>query len=226
MGRRVPVPSPGAGGTAALRSLSSCAFIVGLLLCLEELYPSDAARKRPSGRVSTPTICHAEPMPGLTSHELHTFLDEPGHLLRLGTIGTDGIPRVVPIWFIARDGAVWFTPRARSAWLADLRASSAVCVTIDESTHPMRKLVARGRAELVHDLGEDDEWRDLYRSIACRYTPERFADAYLADTIDEARALWRLVLADCEVATWRMPLAERGEDPLAVWSSKYYHRSV
>lgn len=164
-------------------------------------------------------------MPGLTTAELDEFLDERGHLLRLGTTGTDGMPRVVPVWFIEQDGAIWFTPRARSAWLDDLRADPAVCATIDESTHPMRKLVARGTAELVHDLGSDDAWRDLYRSIACRYTPERFADAYLADTIDEERALFRLVLADAEVATWRMPLHDRGENPLAVWSRQYYHRS-
>jgi nitroimidazol reductase NimA-like FMN-containing flavoprotein (pyridoxamine 5'-phosphate oxidase superfamily) len=163
-------------------------------------------------------------MPALTNDELDRFLDEPGHLLRLGTIGTDGMPRVVPIWFIARDGAIWFTPRAKSAWLGDLRDDPAVCATIDESEHPMRKLIARGRAELVHDLGDDDAWRDLYRSIACRYTPERFADAYLADTIDEPRALWRLALSDAEVSTWRMPQVERGEHPLAVWSKQYYHR--
>ena len=163
-------------------------------------------------------------MPGLRDDELHDFLDEPGHLLRLGTIGTDGVPRVVPIWFGHRDGAIWFTPRAKSAWLAGLRADPAVCATIDESGGSMRELIARGRAELVHDLGEDDEWRDLYRDIAYRYTSERFADAYLEDTIAEPRALFRLVLADADVATWRMPLPDRGEDPLAVWSSGYYHR--
>ena len=164
-------------------------------------------------------------MPGLMRDELADFLDEPGHLLRIGTVGTDGLPRVVQIWFIHCDGAIWFTPRERSAWLADLRADPGVCATIDESAHPMRKLVARGRAELIHDLGNDDAWRDLYRSIACRYTPERFADAYLADTIDEQRALFRLVLAESEVSTWRMPLVDRGENPLAVWSKQYYHRS-
>jgi nitroimidazol reductase NimA-like FMN-containing flavoprotein (pyridoxamine 5'-phosphate oxidase superfamily) len=168
--------------------------------------------------------CETRNVPGLTNDELAAFLDEPGHLLRLGTIGVDGVPRVVPIWFIHQDGALWFTPRARSAWLEDLRANAAACATIDESEHPMRKLIARGRAELVHDLGDDDSWRDLYRSIACRYTPERFADAYLADTIDEPRALFRLVLADSDVSTWRMPIVDRGENPLAVWSTQYYHR--
>lgn len=163
-------------------------------------------------------------MPGLTSDELQAFLDEPGHLLRLGTHGVDGLPRVVPIWFIHRDGAIWFTPRARSAWLADLRADPSVCATIDETRSPMRKLVARGHAEMVHDLGHDDTWRDLYRAIAYRYTPERFADAYIADTIAEERALFRLVLADADTSTWRMPVIDRGEDPLAVWGRQYYHR--
>ena len=164
-------------------------------------------------------------MPGMTDDELVTFLGEPGHLLRLGTNGVDGLPRVVPIWFIHRDGAIWFTPRARSAWLADLRADPGVCVTIDETESPLRKLIARGRAELVHDLGADDEWRDLYRDIACRYTPERVADAYLTDTIDEPRALFKLDLAAADTSTWRMPQRERGEDPLAVWGRQYYHRS-
>ena len=158
----------------------------------------------------------------MTTDELTAFLDEPGHLLRLGTAGTDGLPRVVPIWFLHRDASLWFTPRARSAWLADLRADPGVCATIDEEARPMRKVIARGRAELVHELGADDEWRDLYREIACRYVPDRFADAYLADTVDEPRALLRLDLGACSVRTWRMP--QDGEDPLAVWAPSYYHR--
>ena len=44
-------------------------------------------------------------------------------------------------------------------------------------------------------------------------------------TIDEPRALFRLVLADAETSTWRMPDRDRGEDPLAVWGRQYYHRS-
>ena len=51
------------------------------------------------------------------------------------------------------------------------------------------------RAEILHELGDDDEWRDEYRAIALRYTPEAFADAYLEDTIDEPRALVAVDLA-------------------------------
>ncbi len=162
-------------------------------------------------------------MPGLTAAELTAFLGEPGHLMRLGTVDRDGMPRVVPIWFQHDDGRLWFTPRAKSAWLDDLRASPAVCCTIDEPDGEMRKLIARGTAVLEHDLGDDDVWRDRYRDIACRYTPERFADAYIEDTIDEPRALYSLSLADAETSTWRMP-TRPGENPLAVWGRQYYHR--
>jgi nitroimidazol reductase NimA-like FMN-containing flavoprotein (pyridoxamine 5'-phosphate oxidase superfamily) len=162
-------------------------------------------------------------MPGLTNDELHEFLEEPGHLLRLGTVDRSGLPRVVPVWFVFDDGKLWFTPRAKSAWLDDLRADRGVCCTIDENTGAMRKLVARGRASLEHDLGDDDVWRARYRTIACRYTPPEFADAYIQDTIDEPRALYSLTLADAETATWRMPV-RLGENPLAVWASHYYHR--
>jgi hypothetical protein len=154
--------------------------------------------------------------------ELKQFLDEPGHLLRLGTVDRDGLPRVVPIWFMHDQNKLWFTPRARSAWLADLRANAGVCCTIDEADGLLRKLVARGHATLEYDLGQDDQWRERYRNIALRYTPESFADAYLTDTHDEPRALYSLDLDQAETATWRMP--GKGEDRLAVWGKQYYHR--
>ena len=50
-------------------------------------------------------------MPKLTSEEVEQFLDEPGHLARIGTVDVDGMPRVVPLWFIIRDGQLLFTPR-------------------------------------------------------------------------------------------------------------------
>ena len=162
-------------------------------------------------------------MPGLSASELDAFLDEPGHLMRLGTVDTFGVPRVVPIWFMANADKLWFTPRAKSAWLGDLRHSPQVCCTIDEPSGEMRKLVARGSAVLEHDLGDDDLWRDRYRTIACRYVPPEFAEAYIQDTIDEPRALWSLSLTDAETSTWRMPVRD-GENPLAVWGRQYYHR--
>jgi len=161
-------------------------------------------------------------MPKMKTAELDAFLSERGHLLRLGTVDAESMPSVVPIWFLHRDDKMWFTPRAKSEWFGHLRNNPNVCCTIDESTGSMRKIVARGQAELVHDVGNDDEWRDIYRDITTRYVPDNFADAYLTDTHDEPRGLWSLDLTSARVQTWRMPTAE-GEDSLAVWAPKYYH---
>ena len=157
----------------------------------------------------------------MSSDQVHDFLDEPGHLLRIGTVDGAGQPSVVPIWYARRDERLVFTPRARADWFGHLRENPKAGCTVDESQGLMRKVVARGTVEILHDVGHDDEWRDIYRDITMRYVPPEFGDRYLADTRDEPRALVSLDLAGAQVSTWRMP--GKGEDALAVWAPKYYH---
>ena len=164
-------------------------------------------------------------MPGLTPTEMDEFLAEPGHLLRIATVDADGMPRNLPIWHIVHDGRVVFTPRERSVFLANVLRDPRVGLTIDEETSPYRKVTIQGRAELLHPVGEDDVWRDLYREIAARYIPRREADAYVDATIDEPRALLGVSLdpGQSKITTWRMPV--RGEDPASIWHRRYYHDS-
>jgi nitroimidazol reductase NimA-like FMN-containing flavoprotein (pyridoxamine 5'-phosphate oxidase superfamily) len=161
-------------------------------------------------------------VPGLSDDEVVAFLDEPGHLVRIGVVDEAGAPLVVPAWFVLRDGTFFVTPRERSAWFGHLRRDPRVCFTVDEERPPYRKVVLRGAVRVVHDVGEDDAWRDLYRAITLRYVPEEWGEAYLADTRDEPRALLGLDLDAAERTTWRMP-ARPGEDPLDVWAPRYYH---
>ena len=160
----------------------------------------------------------------MTAAEVRAFLDEPGHLVRIGTVDPDGSPLVVPTWFIVENGVFLVTPRERSSWLANLTADPRVCFTVDESVGPYRKVVLRGSVRTIFPLGQDDQWRDVYRRITMRYVPLEWGDAYLADTHDEPRALLGLTIAEADrVNTWRMP-ARAGENPLAVWAPRYYHR--
>ena len=165
-------------------------------------------------------------MPRLNEQELADFLDEPGHLLRLATTDDTGMPVVVPVWFIRQDDLLLVTPRARSAWRRHLERDTRTCFSIDEDPAPYRKLTVQGSVQVVHGLGEDDAWRDTYRRIACRYVPERSADAYLTNTWNEPRALLGLPWQGPEVtiSTWRMPVA--GEDARGVWADKYYGAQV
>jgi nitroimidazol reductase NimA-like FMN-containing flavoprotein (pyridoxamine 5'-phosphate oxidase superfamily) len=159
-------------------------------------------------------------MPKLTADEVEAFLAERGHLVRIGTVDADGYPRVVPTWFIHRDGEILFTPRGPAVFLANIRRDARIGVSIDEEALPYRKVAVQGEARIVHEPGEDDVWRDLYRRIAGRYVPEDAANAYVDSTIDQPRALIAVPLAGSRVVTWRMPV--EGEDPTGIWHRRYY----
>ena len=101
-----------------------------------------------------------------------------------------------------------------------MRRDPRVALCIDESAIPYRKVIVEGSAELVHDVGEDDVWRDQYRRIAKRYVDNEGAEAYVQNTIDQPRGLYRVGLADMKVSTWRMPV--EGEDGMGIWHGRYY----
>jgi PPOX class probable F420-dependent enzyme len=159
-------------------------------------------------------------MPVMTAEDVATFLNEPGHLVRIATVDDDGMPRVVPTWFIRRDGEILFTPRGPAAFLANLRRDPRVGLSIDEEPLPYRKVTVQGQARIAHDVGEDDAWRDLYRQIAYRYVDRERADAYVDATIDQPRALLAVPLAASRVTTWRMP--DESEDQTGIWHRRYY----
>ena len=159
-------------------------------------------------------------MPQLTQIERDQFLYTPGVILRIAVTREDGSPLVTPIWHLYQDNAIYFTPRERSEWFACLRRDARAALCIDEDVLPYRKVVVEGCAELVHDVGEDNEWRELYRNIARRYIPEPAADAYVRNTIDEPRGLFRIRLQDATVRSWRMPV--EGEAGEGIWHARYY----
>ena len=159
-------------------------------------------------------------MPKMSDDEVRTFLGEPGHLVRIGTVDADGMPRVVPTWFVLVDGEVLFTPRGPAAFLANIRRDARIGLSIDEDPLPYRKVTVQGRARIVHEPGHDEVWRDLYRTIAKRYVPAERADAYVDGTIDQPRALIAVPLAGSVVTTWRMPLDD--EDQTGIWHRRYF----
>ena len=163
-------------------------------------------------------------MPRLTQDETRQFLAEQGILMRIAVVRDDGSPLVTPIWFLHEDDAIYFTPRKRSEWFACLRRDPRVALCIDEADQPYRKVLAEGAAQLMHDIGEDDVWRDLYRRIAERYVPPAGADAYIRNTIDQPRGLYRLPLRAAKITTWRMPRA--GEAGEGIWHHRYYEEGT
>lgn len=145
-------------------------------------------------------------------------------LMRVAVVRADGSPLVTPIWFLfeadEQAGQIYFTPREKSEWFACLRRDPRVALSIDEQPLPYRKVIAEGRAELEYDVGQDHLWRELYRRMAERYVPPEAAAAYIQNTIDQPRGLYRLNLGNAVVRSWRMPL--EGEAEAGIWHERYY----
>jgi PPOX class probable F420-dependent enzyme len=156
----------------------------------------------------------------MTFRERETLLTEPGMICRIATVQLGGSPHVTPVWFIYEDGQIYVTPRAESSWLSNIRRNPRVALTIDENPHPYRKVTVEGEARIVHDLGEDELWRDQYRRIAERYTSPEGARAYIQRTIDQPRALLAVAIEASVVRTWRMPI--EGEPGTGIWHERYY----
>ncbi len=159
-------------------------------------------------------------MPRLKAQELQDFLTEPGVLMRVAVVRSDGSPLVTPIWFLYEDDAIYFTPREKSEWFGCLRHDSRVALSIDEQPLPYRKVLVEGVAELLFDVGQDGQWRDLYRRIVVRYVPPDAAEAYIQNTIEQPRGLYQVLLDGAEVKSWRMPVA--GEAAEGIWHHRYY----
>lgn len=162
-------------------------------------------------------------MPRMNNQEMVAFLDEPGHLARLGTIDeTNGWPHVVPIWYLHQEGKIYITPRERSAWLAHIQSDSRVCMDIDDST---RKVIIRGRVEEVYSCGQNEKWRDIWWQMALRGMPMEAAILYTTSTAAEPRALWALDISKAETLwTWRPSNPSLGEDQLKWWATRYFTR--
>jgi PPOX class probable F420-dependent enzyme len=163
-------------------------------------------------------------MPKLTDEECRSFLQQPGLLMDIATLDADGWPAVCPIWFVFEEGQIWFTPRQHSEWLTNIRRDARVALCIDEAVIPYRKVIVQGRARVVHEVGQDDLWRDRYRRIAERYLAHQDANAYVDVTDDQPRALCAVDLAEAEVKTWRMP--NPNEPYQGIWARRYWTKDA
>ncbi len=90
---------------------------------------------------------------------------------RLAYVGSDGAPRVVPIWFHWNGKEVVMASPPKAPKLKALAKNSKVALTIDENTFPHKVLMIRGTARLETVQGIVPEY------IECS---ERYFDAATA----------------------------------------------
>jgi nitroimidazol reductase NimA-like FMN-containing flavoprotein (pyridoxamine 5'-phosphate oxidase superfamily) len=109
---------------------------------------------------------------------------------RLAYVGTDGSPRVVPIWFHwnGRDIVMASPPKAPK--LKALGKNPKVALTIDEEAFPHKVLLIRGSARLENVEGIVPE----YEACAARYFDPALAETWLKQLRTKVSSMVRITV--------------------------------
>lgn len=128
----------------------------------------------------------------MTEDEYKRFLMEGTRTGKLATVGADGRPHVVPVWFVLDGDTVVFTSDGSAAKSRHMRRDQRVALCVDEETPPYAFVLIEGTAE-IHPYGP--EMLDWTTRIARRYMGAELAEAYGRRNAVEGELLVRLTPA-------------------------------
>ncbi len=122
---------------------------------------------------------------------------------RLATLDDEGYPRVVPVWFEHDHGDLLVVARAAAGYVADIRRDPRVSVSIVDDRDADRRLLVRGRAELIGRPGPlSGAALELARRLGERYEGESGV-AYIERSRTWPRVVVRIVAE--RVTGWGSP---------------------
>ncbi len=133
----------------------------------------------------------------------------------LATLGPDGTPHLVAMWFAVIDGEVWFETKAKSQKAVNLRRDARATVLVEDGRtyDQLRGVSIEGRAEIVDD--PEALWKvgvDIWERYNGPYTEDLKP---LVETMVHKRVAVR-VKAD-RVRSWDH--AKLGLDPIPLGGS-------
>jgi PPOX class probable F420-dependent enzyme len=108
---------------------------------------------------------------GMTDAEIQDFLTNSPHTGKLATVGRDGQPHVVPIWFVLDGDDVVLTISSSSTKARNIRNQQRVSLCLDDEELPYAFVTVFGTATSTQNPPDLLEWTTR---IAARYVgPER-----------------------------------------------------
>jgi PPOX class probable F420-dependent enzyme len=95
----------------------------------------------------------------MTDEEIATFLEQ-SRTATMATIGPDGMPHLVAMWYGLIDGAIVFETKAKSQKAVNLRRDPRIVCSIEagDSYDQLRGVSIEGNATLIEDTTSDEYW--------------------------------------------------------------------
>ncbi|MCQ4119269.1 pyridoxamine 5'-phosphate oxidase family protein [Rhodococcus tibetensis] len=88
----------------------------------------------------------------MTDSEIAEFVDR-SRVATLATLGADGRPHLVAMWYAVIDGEIWFETKAKSQKAVNLRRDDRVTILIEDGDtyDTLRGVSINGRADIVEE---------------------------------------------------------------------------
>ncbi len=88
----------------------------------------------------------------MTDDEVAVFIDQQ-RVANMATLGPDGTPHLVAMWYAVLDGDIWFETKARSQKAVNLRRDPRITCLMEagHTYDQLRGVSIEGRGEIVED---------------------------------------------------------------------------
>ena len=112
----------------------------------------------------------------MTDEEVTEFLEQ-SRTATLATIGADGLPHLVAMWYGYLDGAIYFETKAKSQKAVNLRRDPRAVVMVEagKTYDQLRGVAIDGEVTLIEDTEADEYWAaaiSVYERYNGPYSPE------------------------------------------------------
>jgi PPOX class probable F420-dependent enzyme len=138
----------------------------------------------------------------MTDEELWSFIEDQ-KTVQLATIGKDGAPHVVPLWFAIDDGAIVLETFTKSQKVKNLERDARATLLFEsgEVYNELRGASITGKVELVQAV---DRVHDLHMQVLLRNTPEIPKEVLEEATKSMAHKKTAILVrpAECRIASW------------------------
>ena len=88
----------------------------------------------------------------MTPEEIREFIEQ-SRTTTMATVGPNGIPHLVAMWYAVIDGAIWFETKGRSQKVTNLRRDGRISCMIEagDTYDQLRGVSLEGRGVIVED---------------------------------------------------------------------------
>ena len=136
----------------------------------------------------------------MSEEEVLAFLDEE-RIVTCATLGKDGWPHLMPLWFVVRDGEILAWTFAKSQKVKNLERDDRATIQVEagDSYDQLRGIMMKTNVELIRDT---EQVLDLGIQIMGKYAGGELDD--VAKQVVAAQATKRVGLrfVESERATW------------------------